>query len=305
MCGPTSIFNPIGFLAKVMGNTCVTATINLFLNICSLVVLCIAARQNFMSSDACGDSFREIAAFSGGAYARWIWIGGALATALAILNVLELILDTICDFCLRQSDANTVTGNMEKCLRLVQQLKKYYMLLTNAVEPFFLMYFTWIMTRESLEAIDDLDSFMNVTASFSTFLTQNQEVAEETITAERSCVQNRYTLIADTGIGALFASTQSAVRLYLDVTRYVEKEIDGDEGDRVEHYKKAYERAKTEFGPAGALVILMGYSDDYSDLALIARSMDLPPEVEGLLVDRFEDYTGCCEGGEVLDEHEE
>lgn len=273
MCGEHATCNPIGLLARCMGTPIVPSILNLILNMCSLFILIVAAFQNFKSAGQCGDSFRAIDAYSGGGYATWIWFGGTLATILAILNVLETVLDAALDFCMEEEDQESILGWVDYSLRVIKSVKKYYMLITNAVEPMFLIYFTFHASQDTVNAL----------------LNQEAKTAiASAMEASKTCVSDRYKVIANTGVGAVLATIQTAVRNYLDVGKYVQKEIEGEAGDTVKHYSKAYERAKSVFGPVGAAIILIGYSDEYEDLELIARAAVEEPEMADMLAQQVE-----------------
>merc|ERR1719265_2455742 len=110
---------------------------------------------------------------------------------------------------------------------------------------------------------------------------------EAQIPAIKECIDNRYKVIADTGIGAILLVLQASVRQFINIGGFVERTIAGDENDTVENYRRAYDRAVTAFGPFGAAAILLGYSDQYSDLDLIIRAADVPDGAKEMLIEGF------------------
>jgi len=287
--------NPIGCFARCMGNPCVAGLINLFLNICSMVILVIAANNNFTTSNDCGGSFREIAPDTGGLYLKWVVFGGIISSLLACFTLFETCVDIVFDLCLCGKDHNDRCHSiLDFVMGVLRSVKKYFMLISNVVEPLFLLHIGFLLAEQAMQAHFvnqtqiDLQSLISqaslLPAQAQQFVNQTQTELQHQISQVKTCVDNRYKLIADSGIGGLLLVIQATVRQFIDVGHFVQEEIEGEEHDTVENYRRAYDRAVPAFGHWGAAALLLGYSDEYEDIELIIKASNVPDGVKGYLV---------------------
>lgn len=290
--------NPLGLFARCMGNQWISGLLNIVANLLSLVVLSIAAHQNFTTTSKCGTSFE---AYSGGSlYMFWIYLGGAVAIVLLVFSIVETILDIIFDLLMDGlEETNSCHAGITTLLGIIRSTKKYYMLLNNAIEPFFLLWFAYLLTEaasnEALQSSSDANTLANSMTSIlsPTQLQETKDALKARMTEATDCVDTRYRVIADTGIGGVILVLQATLRQFIDVGNFIRQEIEGDERDTVENYRRAYDRAVPAFGAYGAVALLIGYSDQWSDMDLIIRASDVPDDAKELVI------SGMHKGGDT------
>merc|ERR1712139_423895 len=195
------------------------------------------------------------------------------------------------------------TSRVEYGLHFVRGFKRFYMMISNAVEPMFLLYITLKITlgpllEEAKEMIHDgkevekdakdgdikdgvdtgkalINSTLAVKHTLST-LGKNKTL----IKGVKACVEKRYKAIAATGIGAFVVAIQSRVRQFMEVGKYCESQIGPDnkyteKNQEIpeEAFKNAYIKATGPYGKIGAVALLMGYvgPDQYDKVAFVVE----------------------------------
>merc|ERR1712139_115723 len=228
------------------------------------------------------------------------------------------------------------TSRVEYGLHFVRGFKRFYMMISNAVEPMFLLYITLKITlgpllEEAKEMIHDgkevekdakdgdikdgvdtgkalINSTLAVKHTLST-LGKNKTL----IKGVKACVEKRYKAIAATGIGAFVVAIQSRVRQFMEVGKYCESQIGPDNiyaetGKEVppDAFKNAYIKATGPYGKIGAVALLMGYvgPDQYTQIAHVVED-DAGGYLQDTLKKMFNQQEGADDDDEDDDDQDE
>lgn len=275
-------------IRTLLANSCFNASINLLLNILSAITLAFSAWQNIQSAQICSEEFNHVGGFIGRFYQVWIIIGAIVASILSVVNIPVIIMDAIDDF----DFIDAMECETLRCASdLILKCKGVYSTVNSAIEPILLLYFKHGMSWELVAELSGVDREDMAGMAAITGIVINATASAATVRAAQSgseCVDDRFKVLASTGICALISSMQTSIRTYLKVGRIL-RDLLEDNGK----YREAYEIAQRHFGQVGAIFVLMGFSDEPEDMQRILRAVSVqdPRVVEAMeLAGMADDY---------------
>lgn len=284
-----TLCKPIGICRRLFANPIFNAMMNLLLNILTCATLIYNATLGMEAVSECGAEFRGADKYSGQFYVFWMALGAWLAGILAAINGVITVIEALEDFELINMDDCIWDERMDSVSTWFLWIKGGYMKVNCALEPMMLIY---IQASVTVDAEDNWTSVISAAATalaHTSFnytnstnalgVTVDTGAAGDRVRAVRECTDDRYKTLASTGIGALLASWQTNIRLYLKVGKMLREMLNDNA-----NYRQAYEVAKRHFGGIGAILVLVGFSDENEDVKRALRVV-VPPDVEELAED--------------------